>query len=319
MRSLLPTSFFKKATRGASRLGISLNATGFAVALVRREAGSKPSIEHCATHQAAGEIGAALRSVLEKLQATRSRACAVIDGDDYQVVQVEAPDVLPAELRAAIRWRLREAVSFDVDEAAVDVFEVPDPVRRTQTKMLFAVAAREAAIQRITEVVMPVARGFDAIDIPELCVRNVAATLPQDAKGVAMLAVNDQAAHLVITRQGVLYLTRRIDTKRGFNPHATTRTALNLDASSLALELQRSLDYYESQYDQTPIGDLVVAPANDRTRALVDALKRETGLRVSVLDVNELFNVHSASSAVSDWSGLLALGAALRLNDAVGS
>jgi MSHA biogenesis protein MshI len=319
LRSLLPTSFFKKAARGATRVGISLNSTGFAVACVRREAGTKPTIEHCATHQAAGEIGTALRAVLEKARASRANACAVLDGDDYQVVQVEAPDVLPAELRAAIRWRLRETVNFDVDAAAVDVFEVPEPVRRTQTKMLHAVAARDTAIRHILDVVKPAARGFDAIDIPELCVRNVAAVLPQDAKGVAVLAVNDQGAHLVVTRQGVLYLTRRIDTKRGFNPHATTRNALKLDAGALALELQRSLDYYEGQYDQTPIGDLVVAPTNDRTQMLVEALQGETGLRVSLLDVNELFNVNSASAAVSDWSSLLALGAALRTDADIGS
>ena len=317
MRSLLPSSLFKKAARGASRIGISLNSAGFAVALVRREQGAKPSIEHCATHQAAGDIAPALKSVLEKLQATRAGASAVIDGDDYQVVQVEAPDVQPAELRAALQWRLREAVSFDVDAAAVDSFEVPEPVRRTQTKMLFAIAARDTGIQRITDTVKPVARGFDAIDIPEMCVRNLAALLPQDAKGVAMLAVGENTAHLVVTRQGVLYQTRRIDTKRGgFNPHAT-RSALNIDAGALALELQRSLDYYESQYDQTPIGDLIVGPASDRTQLLVDALKSETGLRVAALDINDVCDVRSATSLVNDWSSLLALGAALRSDPTV--
>ena len=317
MRSLLPSSLFKKAARGASRVGISLNSAGFAVAFVRRETGAKPIIEHCATHQAAGDIGPALKAVLEKLQATRVPACAVIDGDDYQIVQVEAPDVLPAELRAAVRWRLREAVSFDVDAAAVDTFEVPEPVRRTQNKMLFAVAARDSGIQRITDSVQPVTRGFDAIDVPELCVRNLAALLPQDAKGVAVLAVGETAAQLVVTRQGVLYQTRRIDTKRGgFNPHAT-RSGSSIDAGALALELQRSLDYYECQYDQTPIGDLIVGPTNDRTQQLVDALKSETGLRVAALDVNELFDVRSATTLVNDWSSLVALGAALRADTAV--
>jgi MSHA biogenesis protein MshI len=310
--ALLPKSLFKKSARGSSRLGIALGSGNFAVAYVRREAGNKPVVEHCATHQAGSDLGPALKAVLEKLGATRAPACAVIDGDDYQVVQVEAPDVLPTELRAAIRWRLRETVGFDVDHASVDTFEVPEPVRRTETKMLYAVAARDAAVRRITETVQPLARGFDAIDIPELCIRNVAAMLPQDAKGVAMLAVHEQSAHLVVTRQGVMYLTRRIDTKRGFNPHATSRNALNIDAGSLALELQRSLDYYESHYDQSPIGDLVIAPVNDRTRALMDALKSETGLRLAVLEANEVFDVRNATGSVSDWLSLLALGGALR-------
>jgi MSHA biogenesis protein MshI len=133
-----------------------------------------------------------------------------------------------------------------------------------------------------------------------------------------MLAINESFAQLVITRQGVMYLTRRIDIARGFNPHAA-RTGSNLDAGAMALELQRSLDYYESHFDQTPIGDLVLAPANDRTRPLVEELKSETGLRVSMLDAREVFSVYKAGELVTDWLSLMALGAALRAEAAVES
>src|SRR5688572_22598669 len=129
-----------------------------------------------------------------------------------------------------------------------------------------------------------------------------------------MLAVNEHAALLVVTRQGVMYLTRRIDTKRGFNPHA--RNSLNIDVSSLALELQRSLDYYESHYDQTPIGDLVIAPGGERAERLATELRNETSLRVSVLDVRELCNVYKSGELVTDWPSLMALGAALRTQSA---
>jgi MSHA biogenesis protein MshI len=307
-----PLPFFRKAPRGGVRTGIALGEGTFALSTVRREQGAKPTIEHCATHQVDGDLPGVLKGILEKLHATRTGTCAVIEGEEYQIVQVEAPEVLPSELRAAVRWKLRDAISFNIDEAAVDVFEVPDPVRRTQAKMLFAVAARNSGIQRITSLLKPIMRGFDAIDIPELCLRNLAAVLPQDAKGVAMLAVNENFAQMVVTRQGVMYLTRRVDNARGFNPHTVARSGSTADAGALALELQRSLDYYESHYDQTPIGDLVVAPINDRTRALADELKSETGLRVTVLDVRDVFNVYKSGEVATDWSSLMALGAALR-------
>jgi MSHA biogenesis protein MshI len=288
----------------------------FAVAVVRRDDAGKPRIEHCETHAATEGVTPALKSLLDKLRVARSAACAVIDGDDYQIVQVEAPEVLPSEMRAAIRWRLRDAINFNIDDAAVDVFEIPDPVRRSQSRMLFAVAARDSAIQRISSILKPAAKGFCAIDIPELCLRNVSALLPQDAKGVAMLALHDNFAQLIITRQGVMYLTRRIDTQRRFEMHAQDRGAADgakeIDAGALALELQRSLDYYESHYDQSAIGDLVIAPANGRASQLADALKNETSLRIAQLDVRELFNVYKGGELITDWSCLMALGAALR-------
>src|SRR4029450_12132281 len=130
-----------------------------------------------------------------------------------------------------------------------DVFEIPDPPRRTNARMMFAVAARSQAIQRVANLISPVARGFDVVDIPELCQRNLSALLPQDQKGVALLTLSDRFAQLVLTREGVLYLTRRIDLA---------------DSGALALEVQRSLDYYESHYDHSPITHLVLAPGDER-------------------------------------------------------
>ncbi len=309
MLSVLKNRFGAKS-QGVGQAGIALHDGAFALAVVRRTPDAKPSLEHCALHEYQGEASAALKAALDKAGAQRAPTCAVIDGDEYQIVQVEAPEVLPSEMRAAIRWRLKDAISFNVDEASVDVFEIPDPARRAQQKMLFAVAARETAVQRIAMSLKAAAKGFNAIDIPELCLRNIASILPQDQKGVAILGVHDKFAQLVITRQGLLYLTRRIDTSRRFDPHAQDRSAL--DAGSLALEIQRSLDYYESHFDQAPIGDLVLAPADDRVHKLADDLKNETSLRISVLDAREHLIVHKAGEVVPDWATLMALGAALR-------
>ncbi len=309
MLPLLNKMLLKKARRPDARAGIALADGSFALAVVRRVGADKPSIDHCEIHSTASDPTAALKSVFDKVRVGRAAVCAVIGGDDYQIVQVEAPDVLPAEMRAAIRWRLRDVINFEVHEAVVDVFETPDPVRRTQGKMLFAVAARDAAIQRISSSLRTVAKGFDAIDIPELCLRNLSALLPQDHKGVAMLALNERFAQLVITRQGVMYLTRRIDTGRF---RQDDRNGMAVDAGALALEIQRSLDYYESHYDQTPIGDLVLAPADPRAQDFANELKSETSLRVSVLNVGEMFDVPSGIELVTDWPTLMALGAALR-------
>jgi hypothetical protein len=130
----------------------------------------------------------------------------VIDGDDYQIVQVEAPEVLPSEMRAAIRWRLRDAVSFSVDEAAVDIFQIPDPVRRTQTKMLFAVAARESAIQRVTSTVKPAAKGFDAIDIPDALIAADDGSSPEERTARLTASIRELENSLEVRSQALQIL-----------------------------------------------------------------------------------------------------------------
>lgn len=302
-------SVLKKARQDGLRAGIVLGDGGFALAVVRRPVSGKPELIESIWQPLGADPQASLRAAFDKLGLKRTRTCAVLDGAEYQVVQVESPEVLPSELRAAIRWRLRDAIGFNVDEAAIDIFDIPEPARRTPQKMLFAVAARDTAVQRIVGSLKPAARGFDAIDVPELCLRNIAALLPQDQKGVALLAINEEFVQLVITRQNVLYVTRRIDLRRGLSLAGGDN---GIDASALALELQRSLDYYESHFDQTPIGDLIIAPVHEQAEALAASLRDETSLRVSLFDVREHFVVARSGDVLADWASLMALGAALR-------
>lgn len=312
-------SLLNKSERHGPRAGIMVNDRSAAFAVVQRRLGTRPSIEQCFVQNCEGDeqVEPMLKRMIAKLGLARASVFAVVSPGDYQLVQVEAPEVQPAELRAAIRWRLRDVIDFHIDDAVVDVFEIPDQSRRAQAKMLFAVAARSAAVQRLVSALAPHARRFDVIDIPELCLRNLSALLPQDQKGVATLLIGEQFAQLNLTRQGVLYLSRRIEYKRGYDVDESSddQKSRNIDAGLLALELQRSLDYFESHYDQTPIGDLVIAPGGDAGSRLAVKLQSETSLRISVLNLSELMD---GADAIRDASSecLLALGAALRTDNA---
>ncbi len=308
-------ALLNRTQRHGPRVGVMVNDHSVAMAVVRRIAGQQPAIEHCALHECEdGEsVENVLRRLFGKLGVARAGVFAVASAEDYQLVQVEAPEVQPAELRAAIRWRLRDVINFHIDDAVVDVFQIPDQSRRAQTKMLFAVAARSTSVQRLVTAIAPLARHFDVIDIPELCIRNICSLLPQDQKGVATFVLNDTFAHLTLTRQGVLYLARRIDYGRGYDANATgASNGRQIDAAVLGLELQRSLDYFESHYDQTPIGELVIAPGGVVAEQLAQRLRSETGLRISVLDLRECMSGTEAVGGNLSSECLLALGAALR-------
>ena len=155
----------------------------------------------------------------------------------------------------------------------------------------------------------------DVIDIPELCTRNIATLLPQDADGVAFLHFTDSHGILTVTRQGVLYLIRRIDRRRGAISSASTddfaRTEL---VSTIVLEIQRSLDYYESHFDRRnrrPLSELVLAPGSD-IDGLTESLQKQLDLKVTSLDLNTLFEMQSVITAEEQGDCLLAVGAALR-------
>jgi MSHA biogenesis protein MshI len=311
-------SFLKKKHSAGWRAGVMPGERETALAIVRTRKGQRPLLRHCAAHPL---IEIRPEHVLMPLNHARELVNAgvsgVISSADYQLLQVEAPEVQPSEMRQAVRWKVRDVVNFPINDAVIDVFEIPDQSRYVQTRMVFVVAARNDAVQRVVSLIKPRVKRFDVIDIPELCLRNLSAQLPQDERGVALLAMGDNFAQLVLTRQGVLYLARRIDLgRRHEGDPGSTVGNVSFDIHALALELQRSLDYYESHYDQPPIADLVVATGDDRADEIAAALATETGLAATAFDVEEIFEVVDTIEPDCHWPSLVAMGAALRADRA---
>jgi MSHA biogenesis protein MshI len=297
------------------RAGVAASDEAIALAVVRHKANGRPRLVHCAVAQASlGFADGALRRMLREYDLGKTPVSAVIGANDYQLAQMPAPEVPEAELRAAARWRMREVIDFALDDSTVDVFNVPQQRDQAARRMLFAVASRGDMPQFIAMALQRHAVHMDVIDIPELCQRNLCTLLPQDAKGVAFVMLREDHAQLVLTRQGRLFVARRFD----YDSHdhmleldgSPSRSIV--DPNALALELQRSLDYYETHFDQPAITDLVVAPADALTPQLAEEVAALTGLRVHPFALGEHIDMPEALAVPQGWLPVLAIGAALR-------
>ena len=283
-----------------------------ALAIVRSPKSGRPLLRHCAVHPSL-EIRAehVLAPLAHNRELAHAAVSAVLSTDAYQLVQVEAPEVQPEELRGAVRWKLKDIINFPPSEAIVDVFDIPEQARYVESRMIYAVAARAEAVRRVVSLVKPRVRGFDCVDIPEMCLRNVAALLPQDEQGVALIALSDTFAQLTLTCRGILYLARRIDLGR-HAVGAPGEAAAEVDVPSLALELQRSLDYYESHFDRPAITEIVIVSGDDRADRVLGDLATATGHSITLLEVPDLFDIADGIEPDTRWPGLVALGATLR-------
>jgi len=137
---------FKKSSTAKARVGLAFGREHVAVAVVRRDRGA-PVLERCELlPMPAGSGGNAATTVIRAAGLPRIPVSTVLRSDDYQLVLVEAPDVPPAELRAAMRWRLKETIDIRVEDAVIDVFDVPTQNRGGQGRMMYAVAAQRSAV-----------------------------------------------------------------------------------------------------------------------------------------------------------------------------
>ncbi|MDE2304555.1 MAG: hypothetical protein KGL34_03285 [Gammaproteobacteria bacterium] len=307
MRSVL--NLLRRPTGGHRRTAIVAAAKRCTIATVNAEAGGRARVESCIVLPGdAPAQRAAIAHWFERERASAGRVSCVLEPSEYQMLLVEAPDVLPAELKGAVRWRLKDLLDFPVADAAIDVLPIPDPARRRGPRMLYVVAARRHAVDEHVAALRSARADLDVIDIPELALRNLAVRLPVAGDGLVLLWSTAERAQLCLIKGEKLYLTRQVR----FSP--ADRVELesgDARTEAIALELQRSLDYFESHYEQTPPARLLVAPADGQARRLVEALAGQTALPVELLDPRQAIDLPEDFDA-GDRDALVAVGAALR-------
>ncbi len=297
----------KRGAAAKGRIGVTQDRGRIAIAVVERD-GDQIALQRCdvlPVDPAGGPDEAA--AVIRAAGLPRLPVSIVLMPEEYQLSLVEAPDVPPAELRAAMRWRLKDAIDFRVEDAIIDVFDVPAQNRGGLGRMMYAVAARRAAVDRYAASLASLP-GFDVVDVPELCLRNIASSLRESAGGVALLHLGDTTASVILVRGGTFYFARQMDLRAAQAAGPTGE----LDADSIVLELQRSLDYYERHFDQPPIMRIAICPSGHRASALAQALNRDTGFEVAALDLNSVLRCAVPVAADTQAAALMAVGAAMR-------
>ena len=290
--------------------GVGLRPDGVCVVRVERTTGRPPSVT-LVDFRPWGDQGQ--EKVLARVAAdhdlTRSRCATILDPNEYTLLLTEAPDVPPDELRAAIRWRIKELIDFHINDATLDVFDLPGEKPAGRARTMYAVAARSTAIQKRADMMSAAGINLDVIDIPEMAQRNLASLLPEDAQGVVLLSFTPGGGLITISKQSEIYLSRNID----IGLDALTQlsdTASMFDR--IVLEVQRSLDYYDSHFRQAPITTLALAPMPREVPGLVGYLKANLSANVIAMDLTKLMECEVDLKPELQSACLTVLGAALR-------
>jgi len=304
---------FERLQRNKKRDGlvaIDLHADRVCVVHAENAPGRRPRIVKGAVYPLANGhvVSDVLARAAREFDFKHLRCTTVLNDEDYKLLLTEAPDVPSTELKAALRWRVKDLIDFHINDATLDVFDLPGEKTRGVAREMYVVAARSEAIRRRIDQLEHLGASLDVIDIPELAQRNVAALLPQDAEGVVLLALQPRAGLITVTRQGMLYLARPVPF--GWDALADAERRVEY-FDQLVLEVQRSLDYFESHFRQAPVRHLVVAPMPVEAPDLVAHLASNLGTQVAAMDVNAIMDASVVGADVPAWC-LTSIGAALR-------
>ena len=309
----LISKLFKSKNHVDGRLAIGLDKDGVYLAKVK-SVGGMPCVLRCEFHAMDG-ISAASLDKLRRVARLDTKGCiTLLSSGEYQLSLVDAPNVPPEELKTAIRWKIKDNLLYPAEEATIDVLQIPSGRfgGSERAQAVYAVSAANDIIRKRIELFHQAGMELAVIDIQEMAQRNIAMAFEQEGRALALLAFDDHGGLLTFTSGGELYLARRIEV--GISQLRDANDQLREQYHGrIELELQRSLDYFDRQFNHLPVNRVLVCAPDDT--GLVEFLASVSDAGVEKLDLSQAIDI-SAIEALEDSEfvarALPTLGAALR-------
>lgn len=306
------SNLFNRSGKRIGWFAICVSTSGVHFAHVKLT-GEKPQVLLYGFYPASNATPAMLEKFRKEARIADFQFTTLLAPGEYQMFLLDAPNVHADEMKAAIRWRLKDLLSYLVDDATIDVLRIPThKAGGERPQSLYAVASPNSAIRKL-EVLFDKAKiDLNVIDIPEMAQRNIAALFEEDEHGLALLALDEDGGLLTFTCGGELYLARRIEITLG-QLQDSDEGLRQQHLERLELELQRSMDYFGRQYSYISVARLLVSAPEQL--GLVTLLAPGLDVPVEQLDLAQVLDI-SAVPKLADSEhavrAFLPLGAALR-------
>lgn len=207
---------------------------------------------------------------------TNTPAHVIVSSSKYQILQVEKPNLPDAEISQALVWSVKDLVNIQED-ITVDYFDLP--AQGSGPPKVNVVALPKSHIEEILEGVSDANLELASIGILELAIADL---VDQSEEAVLTLVQEaGQEVFLNIIKKGQVYFSRRL---RGYE-NLSTFNAQELQmgvGDSLSVEIQRSMDYFESQLRQAPIKKILLGLESEHLNEFCDIMQKLTFMPTEV-------------------------------------
>ena len=304
----MPNFLKSKAEQGW--LSVAMRDERVDFAHLRREAGRKPIVLLADSVEKGADDAATLAALKKPMRLDRYRCTALLSHGKYQLIQTDAVAGASDEAREVVRWKLKDQVEFPVDTAAIDLLPIPSDGRAPQ---VFAAISPESTIAPLVQAFQAAKVPLEAIDLPEMSQRNLAALFEENGRGLATLIFDDDEGLLTFTLNGELLVVRHVElTARQLMTADDDRRGMLFER--IALDVQRSLDNFDRLYSSVSLAHLLVAPIPG-VDGFLSYLRANLTVSVVPLDLSNALDIGAAPALLDplrQFQCLRAIGAALR-------
>jgi MSHA biogenesis protein MshI len=256
----------------------------------------------------------ALSGLAKKVSLGNCPWVLLLNRNEYNILVVEEPSVLPSEIEDSLRWSISSMIDYPAVEANLAWMQIPSQTLLTNRQShLYVMAAKSEHVAEYMRVFQQAKIRLEAVDVRETAQRNIASLAELPGEGVALLKVDKHGAQSTITFTGELYLDR-------YTKESTLGKGL-LDADArervgerIVLHAQRSLDFVARTLGFIDIKRVLLAPS-PANLDFEDDLAQNLQVPVERLDLASIFDFSQTPELTQQENQVLyffALGAALR-------
>ncbi|PWK52941.1 hypothetical protein [Pleionea mediterranea] len=257
------------------------------------------------------------KAAIAEINAKGADAYWILPSESYRLLTVERPSVPDSEMTEAIRWQIKDQIDVPLEEAVITHFEYPDNL--PGGKRQFVVVARLDAVQRLIDLSLQSDLNLKAIDIQELSLGNLMTPWLQQGQNIALIAETPTGISVNCFNGNEFSFNRALpgvflprsndpvnsepetsDSTDNENTNGDEEFSLDVDIGQhetddtnndqLLLEIQRTLDYYESQISRQAVTKVILPDFGQKTESLAEELNANLGLQVDILKLNKHFN-----------------------------
>ncbi|WP_140048528.1 hypothetical protein [Thioflexithrix psekupsensis] len=257
-----------------------------------------------------------LTNVLHELAArwgfcTHPPCVLVMPTSTYQLVRVEVPrDLNTAGISDLVTEQLQAKLTFDLSRVIFDFFEPPDYLNPDYSRWIYVVVTEKALIQNYTRPIVAAGFNLQAVDIPEMALRNLLALSPIYSENQGILWLDDYRSILILTHKQMICSIEFIALGR---QHLLQNMPEQIP--TLISTLEQSIYQYMQHFNLPRISQLMIAPVVDDLPTLPHCLSQALHIPSQPLVLNQWVRTENLSFPLTSADYFLVLGAALREED----
>ena len=252
-----------------------------------------------------------VKNLLGSLNVKAKEAVCSISGNSVIIRKISLPVMPVEELEDQIHWEAEQYIPFDINDVNVD-FEILSPDDQDPSKMnVLLVASKKDIINDYLAVFAEAGLKLVVVDVDSFAVQNAYETNYPDEGNevVALVNIGASIINLNIVRGGYSLFTRDVqmggnlfteEIQKQFGLNSEDAEVMKLTAASsedprlkdvlqrvnetLANEMRRSLDFYNSTAGEERIAKVYLSGGAAKTAQLMETVQQRLVLPVEMLN-----------------------------------